>query len=1457
MRRIILIIVFLMSLNCLAQFSKTHYIPPLTSQNDNLVTGDHYLYISTPSTKNVALKIIAIGGQIINASVSNSNPYIYQIGFGDNTQLLTPKTATGKLSNKGYIIEADDLIFCSVRVNSGLDPNRGGVYNHAGGLVTKGNSALGTTFRIGAMLNPLYDPLVLNFASILATENNTTVTISNIPDGTILVNGTIISGPITINLNKNESYVIALENDENTISNSSKIIGALVESDKAIVVNSGSFGGSNSSTTNANGNPNGRDIGFDQIVPYEKTGKEYIFVRGKGTDELERVLLIAHQPNTEIYLNGNTTPNYTLQTGEYIAIDGFQFVNNNLYVRTTQNVFAYQSIGGDNKPANQNLFFVPPLNCSTPNIVDNIPQIQAIGDVDYSGKLNIVTERGASVLINNNPVNASPVDVTGNTNYVCYTVNDLTGNISIKSSRQVYVSYFGTNDAATYGGYYSGFDAKPEIASDKIALTTAACIPNLVLKVSSSLSYDTYQWYFNNNPISNSNSNSYTPTQPGYYQVRGSITGCGTTILSDNIPVSNCPADYDNDSVNNNIDLDNDNDGITNCTESYGNQNINIANLNSGNINIGNYSNTFTGTVSTSTAASSMPFIGNSDGSFISETPAGKGNFVKYTLTFAKPMSTGIEYVPTANATDLLNANAQYIITTDTDKTITVLNPNNELLIDTNYDGIYESGVTEYSSFEIRFQINGIAPLTAGAANFKFLTHLTNSISFTHINLSDTNTNKSTLKFYTVCVPKDSEGDNIEDQLDADSDNDGIPDVNESQNNSFVINTTDANRNGLFDVFETNLTPVDTDNDGVPDYLDWDSDNDGLYDSIETGNNNTDTDTDGIKNYRDLDSDGDLCDDVIESGFTSTNGNHILGTTFPPTIDNNGLVTSRTNGYTTPNANYSIAAPIIITNQPNVPPTCELQNTSIFITANGDSYQWQISTDGTNWNNLTNNSTFSGITTTQLNINSVSKTMNSYKFRVSINKNGNSCGLLSNETTLSVLDLPVVNNIIIKQCDDDLDAKSTFNLTVKNDEISNNYQNETFSYFTTAVAANTNDSSKKIANPIAYTANNGTIIWSRTENTNGCFSVSRIDLIVSATQIPSSFSLLFETCDDYIDATNDDYDGISEFNFSTAQSSILALLPLPKNNYSIKYYQTEANALSETNEITNTTTYRNTLSPNEQKIWVRVDNDIDNSCFGIGPHITLKVNPKPNIDINANHLADVYVCNNLPNYYVTLDAGILDSSPVTNYRFVWAKDNQILSNQTNPTLSVNKAGIYTVEVISQKGCSRTRTIIVTASEIARINNIEVTELSENNTLLVLVEGVGNYEFSLDNADNFYQDANLFENVPAGIHNVYIRDKNGCGVTYQSVAILGIPKFFTPNNDGFNDYWTIKGVNAEFNSKTIIHIFDRFGKLIKDINPQSQGWDGTFNGKQLPADDYWFTAKLENGKEIKGHFSLKR
>lgn len=1213
--------------------------------------------------------------------------------------------------------------------------------------------------------------------------------------------------------------------------------------------------------------------------------------------------MIAHTPNTLIYINGNSSPYSTLiNSGDYIDIDGSNFVNGNLYVTTSENVFAYQSTSGSDEPANQNLFFVPPLNCSTPNTVDNIPQIQSIGSITYSGGLNIITETGANVLINNIPISSSPVAITGNPNFVRYSVNTLSGNIAVKSTRQVYVSYYGTNGAATYGGYYSGFDTKPEIVSDKISVSNSTCIPNVVLKINTLSSYDAFQWYINDVIIPGETTNSYTPTTPGYYQVKGSITNCPSTIplFSDKIPVSYCPTNIDNDLVNDNIDIDNDNDGITNCTESYGNQDINLSNLNSGTISIGTYSNNFTGSQSNATTTSTTPFTGNSDGSFISDVPAGKSNYVSYLMTFATPISLGMEYITTANAADLLNANAEYIINSDVDKTITVLNPTDQLLIDTNYDGIYESGITEFSSFEIRFRLKSATSLAAGTGDFKFLSHLTSTIRFTHKNLSDDSPSKSSLKFFAVCVPKDSDQDGIPDQLDLDSDNDGIPDTIEAQGATVIAYTAiDVNKDGLSDAFGSGLTPIDTDGDvtigGVPDYLDLDSDNDGIYDAYESGSSaidvnndgyidgakNTfgnnglsssvetaidsgvinyslrDTDTDGRPNYIELDSDNDLCLDVIEAGFTDNNNDGILGNN-PVTVNSAGIVTSGTNGYTAPNNNYLIAAPIVITNQPQNQAQCELQTTSFSVQTNAvNAYQWQVSIDGMIWNDISNNTTYSGATTNKITINSITTSMNGYNYRVLLTKIGNTCGLLSNSATLTVYSLPVVATPIeLKQCDDDLDGFSIFNITEKNSFILANYSNETFTYFTTFNGANTNDASVQINNPVSYRSNNSTI-WARIENANGCFSVSQLNLVVSSTQIPSTFSRSFETCDDYIDVIQSDTDGIATFDFSSATTDIIALLPSSGSVYAIKYYETETDALSEITEISNTASFRNTASPFYQEIWVRVENTLDNACYGLGPHVKLTVNTKPAINTNEDHSEDKLVCTNLPDYFVQLNAGLLEGSPTSNYTYIWLKDDQIINGSTAYTLNVNAIGMYTVIVTNTSGCSRTRKINVTASDIALIEMIDIVDLNDSNTITITVSGTGNYEYSLDENTGPFQTSNIFENVAAGIHDVFINDQNGCGLVQKTVAVIGVPKFFTPNGDGYNDYWNLKGVNNTLNSKSVIYIFDRYGKLLKELNPNSSGWNGTFNGKPLPSDDYWYTIKLEDNREVKGHFSLKR
>jgi len=87
------------------------------------------------------------------------------------------------------------------------------------------------------------------------------------------------------------------------------------------------------------------------------------------------------------------------------------------------------------------------------------------------------------------------------------------------------------------------------------------------------------------------------------------------------------------------------------------------------------------------------------------------------------------------------------------------------------------------------------------------------------------------------------------------------------------------------------------------------------------------------------------------------------------------------------------------------------------------------------------------------------------------------------------------------------------------------------------------------------------------------------------------------------------------------------------------------------------------------------------------------------------------------------------------------------------------------------------------------------------------------------------------------------------------------KFFTPNADGNADQWQIDGISSLKNPK--VYIYDRYGTLVKFLDEnETQGWDGSFEGIEMPASDYWFRLTYidDNGQEqlakyINNHFAL--
>lgn len=444
----------------------------------------------------------------------------------------------------------------------------------------------------------------------------------------------------------------------------------------------------------------------------------------------------------------------------------------------------------------------------------------------------------------------------------------------------------------------------------------------------------------------------------------------------------------------------------------------------------------------------------------------------------------------------------------------------------------------------------------------------------------------------------------------------------------------------------------------------------------------------------------------------------------------------------------------------------------------------------------------------------------------------NECLGLGHHITLNVEPLPIISPLTYTHCDDDQDGSFGFDTSTLETTLLNGLTNVTLAYW--------DENNNPLPSPLPNPFNTITqIVKVRATNntTNACYFETNITFTVD--DLPEAYAIptnLTTVCDDELDPT--DQDGLFAFDTSSFQSTILGT----QTGMLVNYFDETGNSLP--------SPLPNPLVSGTQNIIVEVINPVNTICKAT-MIIPLIVNPLPEIELYGDEL----ICSNNPLFTKVINAGLLDETTVSNFTYQWFLDGSIIFTATNYDLTVNTEGVYTVEVTNSNGCVRTRTITVTASDIATINDIEIVDLSDDNSVTVIVTGLGNYEYSLDNID--YQSSNIFQNIASGIYTVYVRDLNGCGVVTEEISVLGIPNYFTPNGDGINDYWNIKGVNSKFNLETTIHIFDRYGKLLKQISPLSQGWDGTFNGVQMPSSDYWYSIQLEDGRVLKGHFSLKR
>ena len=251
---------------------------------------------------------------------------------------------------------------------------------------------------------------------------------------------------------------------------------------------------------------------------------------------------------------------------------------------------------------------------------------------------------------------------------------------------------------------------------------------------------------------------------------------------------------------------------------------------------------------------------------------------------------------------------------------------------------------------------------------------------------------------------------------------------------------------------------------------------------------------------------------------------------------------------------------------------------------------------------------------------------------------------------------------------------------------------------------------------------------------------------------------------------------------------------------------------------------------------------------------TIMVNALPTVGLPQ----DGYICVD--------DAG----NPIGTYRlstnlsmttntFVWSNSSGILPGQTGNSYLASAPGNYSVITTNNStGCTSERATATIAPSLPPLEVVATVSnyFSDIQTITVAVLPNGNYEYKLDY--NPFQDNNEFTNLSMGTHEIWVRDKLGCSVKKIVVQIINYPNYFTPNGDSIHDTWNINELRNQPNS--YISIFDRYGKLIKQIKPSGPGWDGNYNGNPLPATDYWFTVyyvEQNKNEQFSSHFSLLR
>ena len=475
----------------------------------------------------------------------------------------------------------------------------------------------------------------------------------------------------------------------------------------------------------------------------------------------------------------------------------------------------------------------------------------------------------------------------------------------------------------------------------------------------------------------------------------------------------------------------------------------------------------------------------------------------------------------------------------------------------------------------------------------------------------------------------------------------------------------------------------------------------------------------------------------------------------------------------------------------------------------------------------------------------------------------NTTGCFTNHTSFDLIvnELPIANFVDdLEVCDDNTDGSAQngfsqiFDLELQTAGILGTQDPTQFSVTYHASLTDAQAGILPLGSPFSNSVPFSQIIYARVYNSlTGCANgISNFNAIVNPEPTTENVSNL-SFCDDDLDG--DDTNGfVQNIDLDSQITAILGPLQDP-DDFTVTFHETQADASAGTDALSSP--YTNTTA-DQQTIFVRVVND-DTLCVNDDFTFDVIVNPLPEFTVTSPQI----VCLSGPPLTLFVE------NPAAVYDYVWTAPNG--NESFGSQITIESGGLYTVTATTTNGtlCTRTREIQVNESIVATITDADVTIVddSENNSISIDPTnlGIGDYQYALideDGVQTTFQDIPLFENLTGGFYTIVVEDKNGCrpNATLE-VSVIEYPKFFTPNNDGVNDTWAIKGANSTFYPNAQINIFNRFGKVVAQIEVDTPGWTGTYGGKTLPSDDYWFSIILvdRNGRtrNRKGNFSLLR